>query len=74
MLVVADEAPSVEAPVLAGAQPVIEGDTREVTVDAGDDVAVQLPRRTELAVDPDCDPGRLSLMDRGKEWLKRWTR
>ena len=40
----------------------------------GDDVAVRLPRRTELTVNPDCDPGRQSLVERGKEWLKRWTR
>jgi penicillin-binding protein 1B len=40
----------------------------------GDDVAVRLPRRTELTVDPDCDPGRQSIVERGKEWLKRWTR
>lgn len=40
----------------------------------GDDVAVRLPRRTELSVDPDCDPGRQSIVERGKEWLKRWVR
>jgi penicillin-binding protein 1B len=40
----------------------------------GDDVAVRLPRSTELSVDPDCDPGQQSIVERGKEWLKRWVR
>jgi penicillin-binding protein 1B len=47
---------------------------RLVRAGCADAISVRLPEDTELEVDPACDPGRQSIVERGKEWLKRLTR
>ena len=47
---------------------------RLVRAECADAISVRLPQDTKLVVDPACDPGRQSLVERGKEWLKRLTR